>query len=144
VSEIHAEVDRRYREDLLYVALTWAIYAMFGGTSGTVGAPLTQQCADPPGNNSTVGGCNPPTAPAIPIRGDGELETLRPTDTSWDPVRRIRTINMAIDALDDFLFSNPNPTDWHSDETERFLRLKDALDGVCHEDSHESRTIPGT
>ncbi len=152
VQAIRREVTRRWKEDIVYVALATAI-ANFMGMMGRVGGPgsdpisssaatqaltgpggqLSYRCTDTPGDDPSHGGCNPPTLPTIGWNTDGQIRTNRPVDEAWRPAERIEAINASLDALDELLFSRPDPREWTAEEGEAFEDLTDAVETTCED-----------
>lgn len=144
VVAVHRESDARNSDNWLYVVLAWAAYVLAqstlagaGSSHGTApaltgpGGSLDYRCSPQPGDNPSHGGCNPPIVPTATVDSDGVIQTNRPVDEAWAPTRRIETINDAVDAMDDFLFSHPDPAEWTADQADAFERLLVSLESVC-------------
>lgn len=144
VVAVHRQSDARNSDNWLYVALAWAAYllarSMFSledpmtGEEAALTGPggsLDYRCTPTPGDNPSHGGCNATLMPTATVDGDGIIQTNRPVDEAWAPTRRIETVNGAVDAMDDFLFSHPDPAEWTAEQTEAFERLASALESVC-------------
>jgi hypothetical protein len=134
IEEVHREVNARRLGDALYIALAIAAYALIQMTPLMgPGGQLDYRCTELPGDNPSHGGCNPPILPTLTFDDEGTVQTNRPEDDEWQPTRRIETINAAIDAVDDFLFSRPDPADWTEEERETFEAVALALERTCDE-----------
>ena len=130
--------DAERRETILtaVAALAYVVgtIADGGGSEGAYygpGAPGAHRCTSGADGRSFEGtGCGPEPVPSRQL-GEGG-----PVDQQTDAVHlsagdQIRSINRAVDALDEMIFQSPPSDAWNDDERERFRELAEALSTAC-------------
>jgi hypothetical protein len=126
--------DADRRENILtgVAAVAYVVGTLADGDArpgGMYGPGSSQAYRCTPGTNEGPG-C---TFQPLPSRAAGEGG---PIDQETDQVHleasdQIREINRGLDALDDFLFSNPDPDEWTPEERQHFEALTHALGSAC-------------
>ncbi len=133
------DADRRENILTAVAALAYVVGRIAGGgrnaaaAGGLYGPGSTQsyRCTEGPNGTSDGVGCTFQPQPSRAL-GEGGPIDQQTDQVHLDAADQVREINRGVDALDDFLFSNPDPDAWTEADRAHFEQLSEALRAACH------------
>jgi hypothetical protein len=127
------DADRRENILTAVAALAYVVGEIADGSSGDAegalygpGSTQSYRCTDGEGV-----GCGFQPQPSRSL-GEGGPIDQQTDEVHLDAADQVRAINRGVDALDDFLFSNPDIDGWTEAEHQRYRELAEALSAACH------------